>query len=270
MPNGPNGVEGKIDITKLPGDLFPFDILAEAVRELRLEVKTIKQKLSETAVLEDLESGEPGMEISFQNPLMTAQGQFYQVRVNSVTSDQGTVYGTRLIPSTDATSPWKDDPSFSSRPLTGKVPLGVIPPTVGMICLFHFTGLSSGQSQYAVYTPSGIKRVKVKAVDTNVLTCIALTDAGNETGPEFLVAKPWELRRSTFHGQTINSVTYTGLTAQRRSGTNGTTTETQGIVPEYVTNFSRILIGRIPNEEANLGALATDLNEGGRAWAKLS
>lgn len=251
----------------LPENLFPIDILAEAIRELKQEVKIIKQRFMEATTLEDLESGEPGMEIQFQNPMLTAQNQYFNTRITSITNDQMTVTAIRLIPSTDTTSPWMDDSAFTGKPMTAKVPTGIIPPIVGGQALIYFTGLSNGSSQYAVFTFAGTQRVKVKTIGTNTLTCKMLTAAGDETGPDLTVARPFELRRSTYDGQTIDDITYTHLDSDYRSGTDGSTTETQIVIPPYVAGHSKILVAKIPNEDSSLSAFATDLNEAGRAWA---
>lgn len=252
----------------LPTQLFPSDLIAEAIRQIMNKLKQVDARFAEADTLDDLESGEPGMEASFSNPVFSSQNNFFNVRVSSVST--ASFYGIRLIPSTDTTSPWKDDSNFSTKSIQAFCPTGVVVPPLNQVVLVHFTGLTSGASRYGLFTAPGTMRYKVMSVGENTLTCRLLSSAGSELGTNITVARPQELRKSTYHGLTINGVTYTHLSTDQRSGTNGTTVETQVVIPPYVATVSKILVGIVPNEDSSLGVYGTDLNEAGRAWSKTS
>lgn len=52
---------------------------------------------------------------------------------------------------------------------------------------------------------------------------------------EYLVAKPYELQRTPFDGQTIDGVTYAYASETEREADDGVDTETQFITPNYRT-----------------------------------
>lgn len=96
------------------------------------------------------------------------------------------------------------------------------------------------------------------------LTC---EDADSNT---VYVAKPYELRRTPFDGETIGGVTYTYTSASEREATDGVDTETQFITPAYVVGAEIFAIkvqgntGVQTAEPADI--LYIEMNQG-RAWA---
>ncbi len=99
----------------------------------------------------------------------------------------------------------------------------------------------------------------------------------------YLVAKPAELRKTTFHEQTINEVTYTSTDMAERLATNGVDDdETHLITSSYavgerITAFKhhekdrplcRIVADEYEGAETGNHALWwEDMNTAGRAWA---
>lgn len=85
-----------------------------------------------------------------------------------------------------------------------------------------------------------------------------------------LVGLPWLLRRTPFHGQTYNGVSYTYTGLHTRTATQASTTETQKITPDYVLGdtlyCARIVLGGSGVAPA---IRSIDLNADGRCWACL-
>jgi hypothetical protein len=84
------------------------------------------------------------------------------------------------------------------------------------------------------------------------------------------VAKPFELRSSTFDGLTIAGVTYTYTNESEREATDGVDTETQFITPAYRVGAEIFAVkvrggtGVVTAEPADI--LYVEINQG-RAWA---
>jgi hypothetical protein len=90
---------------------------------------------------------------------------------------------------------------------------------------------------------------------------------------EYLVAKPYELRRTPFDGQTIDGVTYVYSSADERTayGATSADTETQFITPAYRVGaeiFAVLVQGDTGVDPTPSGAPITylEMNQG-RAWA---
>lgn len=78
-----------------------------------------------------------------------------------------------------------------------------------------------------------VQQMKVAAIGDDYITCVTFN--GTETGEEEItVAKPYELRRTPFDGESYNGIEYTYSDDVTREADDGSTTETQVIVPEYV------------------------------------
>jgi hypothetical protein len=132
-------------------------------------------------------------------------------------------------------------------------------------------GLTPSESAALVGT-SGVQRArfKVVSVHTDYLTCH--TYDGTTTGTEDIpVAMPWDLRRTPFHGLTVNGVTYTYSSDTQRSATNGTDTETHVITPPYFAGCEiwafRAVGGGTSVTVSSDGVTWQDMNVSGRAWA---
>jgi hypothetical protein len=92
---------------------------------------------------------------------------------------------------------------------------------------------------------------------------------------EYLVAKPYELRRTPFDGETIDGVTYaydsSFATSQERTATSGPDEEVQFITPAYRVGaeiFAVLVQGDTGVDPSPSGAAITylEMNQG-RAWA---
>jgi len=132
----------------------------------------------------------------------------------------------------------------------------------------------------------------VHAVKDDHLICYPITDNGDgtfspDTNPDNVVyiAKPFELRKTGWDGQTINGITYTFPDANdstKRHAVQGAQSEDQRIVPYYVEDFSLIYAQTVSGPldlfsmtvETDPGPppvtepiILIDTNNGGRAWA---
>lgn len=122
-----------------------------------------------------------------------------------------------------------------------------------------------------------IKQFRVKSVQNDYLVCREF-DGTTELETDVNVAKPFELRRTGWHGVTVTytlesilgaqaSVSYAYQTATYRIA-NGT--EHQGIRPFYVPDQTVIFASKVENgtgvEDADEWI---DINTAGRAWAAI-
>ena len=95
---------------------------------------------------------------------------------------------------------------------------------------------------------------------------------------DILVALPWLLRRTPFDLVTVAGITYTYSTNIQRLADDGTTTETQVIVPNYQgqdSPYDGDIIFAASGIQGGTGVTVSgqplsllDLNVGGRAWAR--
>jgi hypothetical protein len=121
------------------------------------------------------------------------------------------------------------------------------------------------------------ERYKVIAINDDTLTARKLENC-SETGaglnflegaPEITIWKPWELQRQAYASLTVDGVTYTYTSSQKRSGVLSGNTETEIIIPRYyvgcVVYASRVRGGAAPNGPTTR---LMDKNNAGRAWAK--
>jgi len=102
-----------------------------------------------------------------------------------------------------------------------------------------------------------------------------ITSIGNDTltlapleGGSVVVAKPYYLRRSTFHGLTVSGITYTYSSSQTRTATDGTNSESQQVVPAYAVGDG-ILYVETPDGNGT-STTYMEVNADARAWAKIS
>ncbi len=107
-----------------------------------------------------------------------------------------------------------------------------------------------------------------------VLTLVAEFDDYLECQDSLLntiyVAKPYELRKTPFDGETIGGVTYTYTSSSEREATDGVDTETQFVTPNYRVDaeiFAVKVQGETGVETAEPAPIEyIELNQG-RAWA---
>lgn len=130
---------------------------------------------------------------------------------------------------------------------------------------------------YFVAPALSLQRYKVAAIGDNTLTVqllenatLAGAGAGFAAGSsQITIWKPLDLQRQVYDGLTIDGVTYTHVNAQTRTGDDGSTEETQLIIPPYVVG-SVICAVVVGNGAAAAGEprRLMDANVSGRAWAK--
>jgi hypothetical protein len=131
-------------------------------------------------------------------------------------------------------------------------------------------GLTPSESASLVGT-SGVQRArfKVVSVHTDYLTCN--TYDGTTTGTEDIyVAMPWDLRRTPFDGQTVNSVAYTYSSDTARVATSGSRKTVQRITDPYFAGCEiwafRATGGGTSVTVSSDGLTWQDMNVSGRRW----
>jgi hypothetical protein len=92
-----------------------------------------------------------------------------------------------------------------------------------------------------------------------------MDDEGNPVGQAFLIAKPFELRQTTYNGLTVDAITYLYSDSVSRLA-DGFVDENQIVIPPYLVNFSIVMYCSFV--EGILDTVGTDVNAAGRAWAK--
>lgn len=96
-------------------------------------------------------------------------------------------------------------------------------------------------------TVSPFRVLRVDLVGLEILLCIddaATTDPANPV--KVSVAKPYKLRESSYHNQTIDGVEYAGVSPQQRTArfvTGSVPIETQEITEKYVDKFATSTAG---------------------------
>jgi hypothetical protein len=108
----------------------------------------------------------------------------------------------------------------------------------------------------------------IASIGEDVLICNPFDGTASDETSEIIIAKPPELRASR---EEWNDITYTYTNSQTRTADDGSETEDQVIVPEYVVGD---VIYAVKNIVGGTGVVVTDpvewldLNVAGRAWAK--
>lgn len=110
------------------------------------------------------------------------------------------------------------------------------------------------------WRPEPVTKFLVTVFGDNNLTCkrVGFTGGGD---PNYTISLPFELRRDTWDGNTIDGSLHTYAAMQTRTSV-GSVTETQIIIPPYVIDQTIILACSATN-----GPLL-DLNQGARAWSE--
>lgn len=113
----------------------------------------------------------------------------------------------------------------------------------------------------------------VKSVGDDHLVC-RTWDGVNEGETDVMIAKPWLLRKTPFHGLTLNGKTYSYDSGTARNVDDGNEDEDQVIIPSY-TDPSGAVIYAVRGVVGGTGVVVEsdpvvwlDLNVDGRAWAK--
>lgn len=126
----------------------------------------------------------------------------------------------------------------------------------------------SAPTQSRPFGKSGGAPVAILTLVTHADDYLECTDADANT---VYVAKPAELRRTTYDGNTVGGITYTYVDETERSATDGVTTEDQFITPAYYTGCEIYGIKVSGNDTGitggdSLPCAYVEINQG-RAWA---
>lgn len=120
-------------------------------------------------------------------------------------------------------------------------------------------------------TAAQVSQYRIKSVGADHLVC-RTWDGTTEGTLDLLVAKPYLLRRTPFDGQTRDGITYTYSSDIAREADDGSTTETQVVVPSWVADdiiyATREVQGGVEAEGGGEELFWVDDNRDGRAWAK--
>ena len=133
-------------------------------------------------------------------------------------------------------------------------------------------------------TPATVSRYRVESVQNDHLVCKEIEGESVATETT-LIAKPFNLRRTGWHGVTVNyaldsypgsqgsaAILYEFQTATYRIAKvqteAGSTDEHQVITPHYVPGVSIVLASEISNDTGIADVTFQDLNDNGRAWAR--
>lgn len=113
---------------------------------------------------------------------------------------------------------------------------------------------------------SPMRPLSITAIGNDTLTGRYLYPdgaGGLEAGTvDITVLKPWTLRRTPFDGETVDGIDYTYSSAVEREATDGETTETQQVTPDYFVG-AVIYVVAVNEDQADV----IDANVDGRAWA---
>jgi hypothetical protein len=131
------------------------------------------------------------------------------------------------------------------------------------------------QSNLKSKAPSGRQAIglfEFVSMDGDFINCYSFV--GDSVTTDLIkIAKPYQLRRTPFDGETYNSIDYTYTSDIQRSATQSPDTETQVVVPAYVVGdliFAVLypLGGTGAKDNSSDPVWWQDLNIDGRAWAK--
>lgn len=146
--------------------------------------------------------------------------------------------------------------------------------------------LGTAKGEGAPPADATISRYRVESVQNDYLVCKKV-EGSSVSSEETLIAKPFNLRRTGWHGVTM---TYTdeaypdspgnvSLTYQFQSATYriaqvvtsaGTTNEHQVITPHYLAGVSIIKAMEIENGTGVTDVTMEEINDSARAWARVA
>lgn len=117
------------------------------------------------------------------------------------------------------------------------------------------------------------RRMRVKSISNDYLTC-RTWDGTTEGGSDILVARPPMLRHVLANYAAMGITSLTSVNAQSVTASDGTTTETWRVTPDYTTNCE---VYAIRGSRGGTGVTDADGNpvkwlddnRDGRAWAKV-
>lgn len=110
---------------------------------------------------------------------------------------------------------------------------------------------------------SGIRLLTYRSSSGDSMIC---WDANSQN---ITVAKPYLLRRTPFDGLTRSGISYAYSSDIARTATLDATTESQVIVPSFVTGDLLFVADEISGGTGVDGVSLIDLNVDGRAWAQV-
>lgn len=117
-----------------------------------------------------------------------------------------------------------------------------------------------------------ILQFRIVTVQDDHLVCNTWDGTAAGSGA-VLIAKPYLLRRTPFHGKTRDGITYSYAAAQSRTATLGADSENQVVVPNYVAGD--VIYAADVASKGGAGVAVDgrtvrllDMNVDGRAWAK--
>jgi hypothetical protein len=255
-----------------------WSLIAETLSQLMTEVKQIKKTLRDKDTGALLDSAEPEPPINFGHPLGVGPGgalvQYVSI-VRSLYEADGYITCARAMPTTGSNTFWQADPRLPV--VNVKLPASVGAPEIGDTVLITFTGVVQNEPVYGLFGAAGDSVVPclVQSVGNDYLICKTYVDStlGDD---DLYVAKPFKLRRSPFHGETINSLSYSYLSPIARTVSHASTPTwvmTQTVVPAYTLNFDIIYaissskIGMVTEAGSDIKYL--DINADARQWARL-
>ena len=115
-----------------------------------------------------------------------------------------------------------------------------------------------------------LKTFRIVSIQDNDLTCVEW-DGETAGSAQVTVAKPWTLRRYVYENDT-SAVTYVYVSVQRRTATQGSTSETQDITKSYVVGEMLVAVKLTTVRPAGEGGRTEwewlDINMDGRDWAR--
>lgn len=139
------------------------------------------------------------------------------------------------------------------------------------LILWLETGSGTGARMALVHLaclepPSAAVRMRVKTIQGDYLSCLTWDGSTEGTDP-IAVARPWDLRRSPFDGQTVNGISYTYTSDVQRTATLTGVSEIQLITPDYFVDAEIFVISATTGVTASGNPVHyLDLNTSARAW----
>lgn len=235
----------------MPESLIPIAEIAQHLVDLIRAVRSLQQRVRTQDKEFDLGSSEEPQDSA---GLLPSTGSDYKHPVTEVTSiiDATTIRVRRQIPDAGGAG-WTDDPELVTQ-LEVVIPSGPLP-EVGQIVMPVYTGLfqintltnTISLPRYGLFG-KGVNSARALLTsnrsDGDLLDC-RLLNSSNTPVNSIVVARPPDLQRSFYDGQTINSITFTASTKDIRSATDGTTPEIHRITPDYVEDISILIVTRL-------------------------
>jgi hypothetical protein len=131
-------------------------------------------------------------------------------------------------------------------------------------------GLAAGSGRVSVPRAAALElaRMRVQSVGNDHLVC-RIWDGATSGTLDIPVAKPPELRRTGWHGATLDGITYTYSSGYQRSATDGVDTEDQVIGPPYTVSGGSVEILAL-RPALGTGGLGVTFNDAAVEWIDLN